>query len=192
MLEGGIRRGDGRSTRGVARQSDSDYDVGQSVFNMQMMNNANAVPRGLSLLSHIAEICISSVYFVAHRRHSFNCNYTCRFQYKSPKFPLRYMPKRRRVMRTCLLSWAVLIHYRYIVYGCESRRWTTERLLVDLGKEPALRQSCIRPHIRWVEGDLLVVAEQAVLVLADLDRGAAELGDQDLVAGLHADGNAVA
>jgi hypothetical protein len=40
--------------------------------------------------------------------------------------------------------------------------------------------------------DLLVVPEQTVLVLADLDRAAAKLGDQDLVAGLHADGNAVA
>lgn len=36
-----------------------------------------------------------------------------------------------------------------------------------------------------------MVAEQAVLVLADLDGAAAKLGDQDLVAGLHADGNAV-
>lgn len=40
--------------------------------------------------------------------------------------------------------------------------------------------------------DLLVVPEQAVLLLADLDGAAAELGDQNLIAGLHADGNAVA
>ena len=40
--------------------------------------------------------------------------------------------------------------------------------------------------------DLLVVPEQAVLLLTDLDRGTAKLGNQDLVARLHADGNAVA
>ena len=40
--------------------------------------------------------------------------------------------------------------------------------------------------------DLLVIPEQAVLLLTDLDRAAAELRNQDLVAGLHADGNAVA
>jgi len=47
------------------------------------------------------------------------------------------------------------------------------RLLVDLSKK-------------------LVVPEQAVLLLADLDGAAAELGNQDLVTGLDADGNAVA
>jgi hypothetical protein len=40
--------------------------------------------------------------------------------------------------------------------------------------------------------DLLVVPEQRVLLLANLDWAATELGDQDLVAGLHADGNALA
>lgn len=37
-----------------------------------------------------------------------------------------------------------------------------------------------------------MVPEQTVFLLADLDGAAAELGNQDLVAGLHADGNAVA
>lgn len=38
---------------------------------------------------------------------------------------------------------------------------------------------------------LLVVPEQAVLVLANLDRAAAELRNQDLVARLYADSNTV-
>lgn len=41
----------------------------------------------------------------------------------------------------------------------------------------------------WV--DLLVVPEQAVLFLTNLDGAATKLRDQDLVARLHADGNAV-
>jgi hypothetical protein len=66
------------------------------------------------------------------------------------------------------------------------------RLLVDLSKKPVTHQhssksSCCIPRI-----DLLVVPEQAVLLLADLDGAAAELRDQNLVTGLDADGNAVA
>lgn len=37
-----------------------------------------------------------------------------------------------------------------------------------------------------------MVPEQRVLLLANLDRRSTELGDQDLVAGPHADGNTVA
>lgn len=40
--------------------------------------------------------------------------------------------------------------------------------------------------------NVLVVAEEGVLVLADLDGAATELGDQDLVAGLDAGGDALA
>lgn len=40
--------------------------------------------------------------------------------------------------------------------------------------------------------DLLVIPEQRVLLLTDLDRRSTELGDQDLVTGLHTDGNALA
>jgi hypothetical protein len=40
--------------------------------------------------------------------------------------------------------------------------------------------------------DVLVVAEEGELVLADLDGAAAELGDQDLVAGLDAGSDALA
>jgi hypothetical protein len=41
-------------------------------------------------------------------------------------------------------------------------------------------------------GDVLVVAEEGELLLADLDGAAAELGDQDLVAGLDAGSDALA
>ena len=40
--------------------------------------------------------------------------------------------------------------------------------------------------------DLLMVPEQAVLLVTDLDRATTKLGNEDLVAGLHADSNAVA
>jgi len=75
------------------------------------------------------------------------------------------------------LLWGVFQCW-YIRYTCnrglaECATGAAIRLLVDLSKK-------------------LVVPEQAVLLLADLDGAAAELGNQDLVTGLDADGNAVA
>lgn len=66
------------------------------------------------------------------------------------------------------------------------------RLLVDLSKKPVTHQHSSKSSYFVPRIDLLVVPEQAVLLLADLDGAAAELGNQDLVTGLDADGNAVA
>lgn len=70
-------------------------------------------------------------------------------------------------------------------------------LLVDLGQEPA--SVLVLPlhnsnHLQWLRANVNVlgVPEQCVLLLADLDGTAAELRNEDLVAGLDAHGHALA
>lgn len=80
------------------------------------------------------------------------------------------------------------IHFEsseYVYSLILARSLTNSQSSVAFPIEPATtrRLGCV---------NLLVVPEQRVLLLTDLDGATTELGDQDLVAGLHADSNAVA